>query len=187
MRTSKRCVISSPVRFFSQLSAFFACDASDHTAIFADLCWDSVQLLSNLVEQKLKHERMVQLQNQIMSENARLHGAVQVAGDNLERTGHISRDLEFANQAVRDENQRWDLRARPIASCVLHTLEAPTWVFPHPPASVSANAYRLLTLADSYLTATGCKIASSSCWTRLGRCEKSCEARSRVAKWRLRT
>jgi hypothetical protein len=64
------------------------------------------QLLSHLTEQKLKHERMVQLQNQIMSENARLHGAIQVAGDNLERTGHISRDLEFANQMVRDENQR---------------------------------------------------------------------------------
>ena len=64
------------------------------------------QLLSHVAEQKLKHERMVQLQNQIMSENARLHGAIQVAGDNLERTGHISRDLEFANQMVRDENQR---------------------------------------------------------------------------------
>lgn len=64
------------------------------------------QLLSHVSEQKLKHERMVQLQNQIMSENARLHGAIQVADDNLERTGHISRDLEFANQMVRDENQR---------------------------------------------------------------------------------
>jgi len=68
-----------------------------------------IQLLSHLSEQKLKHERMIQLQNQIMSENARLHGAIQVAGDNLERTGHISRDLEFANQMVRDENQRWVL------------------------------------------------------------------------------
>lgn len=64
------------------------------------------QLLSHLAEQKMKHERMVQLQNQIMSENARLHGGLQIAGDNLERTGHISRDLEFANQMVRDENQR---------------------------------------------------------------------------------
>jgi hypothetical protein len=54
----------------------------------------------------MKHERMVQLQNHIMSENARLHGGLQIAGDNLERTGHISRDLEFANQMVRDENQR---------------------------------------------------------------------------------
>ena len=65
-----------------------------------------VQLLSHVAEQKLKHERMVQLQNQIMSENARLHGAIQIADENLERTGHISRDLEFANQMVRDENQR---------------------------------------------------------------------------------
>ena len=54
----------------------------------------------------MKHERMVQLQNQIMSENARLHGGLQIAGNDLERTGHISRDLEFANQMVRDENQR---------------------------------------------------------------------------------
>lgn len=66
----------------------------------------AVQLLSHVAEQKLKHERMVQLQNQIMSENSRLHGAIQVADENLERTGHISRDLEFANQMVRDENQR---------------------------------------------------------------------------------
>ena len=64
------------------------------------------QLLSHLAEQKMKHERMVQLQNQIMSENARLHGGLQIAGNDLERTGHISRDLEFANQMVRDENQR---------------------------------------------------------------------------------
>eukprot|EP00802_Teleaulax_amphioxeia_P019132 Tamp_19353.p5 GENE.Tamp_19353~~Tamp_19353.p5 ORF type:complete len:132 (+),score=26.19 Tamp_19353:662-1057(+) len=61
---------------------------------------------------------MVQLQNQIMSENARLHGAVQVAGDNLERTGHISRDLEFANQAVRDENQRLQDRIQQLLDTV---------------------------------------------------------------------
>ena len=64
------------------------------------------QLLSHIQEQTLKHERMVELQNRIMSENARLHGSVQVAGDNLERAGHLSRDLEFANQMVREENQR---------------------------------------------------------------------------------
>ena len=76
------------------------------------------QLMSHVQEQKLKHERMVQLQNQIMSENGRLHGSLQVASENLERTGHISRDLEFANQTVRDENQQLQDRIQQLLETV---------------------------------------------------------------------
>lgn len=62
-------------------------------------------LRQHIKDLEFQHERMLDVQNQILSENASLHLAAQTANQELERSGHVSRDLEHANHFVRGENQ----------------------------------------------------------------------------------
>ena len=76
------------------------------------------QLIQQVNDGRGHHRRMADLQNQIMSENARLHGTAQTAGTELERTSHVVRDLEFANQVLREENQALSDRTRALLDAV---------------------------------------------------------------------
>eukprot|EP00960_Hanusia_phi_P033886 750700-Hanusia_phi.AAC.2 len=66
-----------------------------------------------------KHESMVRLQSDILRENARLHTAAQSANEELKRSSHINRDLEYSNQKLREEND--SLHAR-----IAHLMETVT-------------------------------------------------------------
>jgi DNA repair exonuclease SbcCD ATPase subunit len=63
------------------------------------------QLNAHIDDLKSEHGRMLDIQNQILEENSALHAAVQTANQELERCGYVSRDLEHANNVLRDENQ----------------------------------------------------------------------------------
>jgi chromosome segregation ATPase len=76
------------------------------------------QLAAQLSDGRLQHRRMVELQNEIMTDNSRLHGSAQTAGTELERTSHTVRDLEHANQVLRDENQALSDRVRALLDAV---------------------------------------------------------------------
>jgi chromosome segregation ATPase len=76
------------------------------------------QLVSQISENRQQHRRMADLQNQVMSENSRLHGTAQTAGTELERTSHVVRDLELANQVMRDENQALSERVQTLLGAV---------------------------------------------------------------------
>eukprot|EP00290_Baffinella_frigidus_P038692 CAMPEP_0180306916 /NCGR_PEP_ID=MMETSP0988-20121125/27395_1 /TAXON_ID=697907 /ORGANISM="non described non described, Strain CCMP2293" /LENGTH=285 /DNA_ID=CAMNT_0022289809 /DNA_START=167 /DNA_END=1025 /DNA_ORIENTATION=- len=63
------------------------------------------QLLAHVEQQEKQYKGVLALHNDTMGENARLHSTTEEASKELERTAHVTRDLEYANKVVRDENQ----------------------------------------------------------------------------------
>ena len=76
------------------------------------------QMVQQLNDSRAQNRRMVELQAQVMSENERLHGSAQAAGSELERTSRVVRDLEHANQVLRDENQAQADHARALLDAI---------------------------------------------------------------------
>jgi len=76
------------------------------------------QLLAHIEEQERQYKGALALQNQTMEENARLHATTEVASRELERTAHVSRDLEYANKVVRDENEAVQGRVQTLLETV---------------------------------------------------------------------
>jgi chromosome segregation ATPase len=63
------------------------------------------QLQVHIEDLNAERNRVLDIQNQILEENSSLHVAIQTANEELERSGYVSRDLEHANNLLRDENQ----------------------------------------------------------------------------------
>lgn len=76
------------------------------------------QLLAHLEEQKMNFEGSLKLQNEVLAENGRLHSCAQEANAELERTGHVARDLEYANHVVRQENQQLQDRVQSLLESI---------------------------------------------------------------------